>query len=519
MATITIGHLEANVTITGNKLEGNLPLIEHGDSSRPLLRISSAHDTKQGAYLKGTTRPFSRDISGEIILLAGVYDEKFSAKADKDGFEILLPDKDLKIGELSTVVKFQDKLFTVINTVTGGIDMRVLGVQITPTFEYVETSNINLLGSTTTVSRSYKASARLFGVTVRSPEATLTAEFSFDEKDVLSNIHRALGDAIEALVRKNMFVGPLIDLGEEVAGYVSRYGSRIVDAIGSVFDGGESSPSPPVLINPFSDSHQLDVNTLIQWGQSVSTSDGLQKFPLAKRYGRPVGSALTNCARPDVYKSLSIGRLDNDSFHVDRDNSLHYQIPFNWITFGDVRSDSPHYGCFDIQGVRICWGHGQSKVDGRQDVRMRGGFGGGTASVVVTSSQGGIQAHLSVVNVDNAKGEFTIDRDSAIDGKVNFTYIAIGSSPGMRAGNSILISNGLMLQWGKSTSSLDYEQLFEFHRPFASMQFSVVTNVAKANVRSGLALSRPINESGFVIDRNSRIDGKLPFYWIAVGRY
>lgn len=102
-------------------------------------------------------------------------------------------------------------------------------------------------------------------------------------------------------------------------------------------------------------------------------------------------------------------------------------------------------------------------------------------------------------------------------GNVVFTYLAIGPAPGRSLSQGLLRYQGLTLQWGQASSSTDGEQLIPFPASFGSMNFSVVTSVVQADVQSALPLSRAINEAGFIINRDARIDGVVPFNWIAVG--
>ena len=519
MATITIGAIAAEVTFdsSGNKFEGNIRHVDYNAGALSILRISSSTDSNKGAIISGSRSPFSAMLDGEVSILNGMYGDSFRAEVTENSFEIPLPGKDIKIGDASSLLKFKENTFTIISTVSSGVDVKVLGVSISPSCTYIETTKLKIQsGASFTVSRSYKVTASYQGLSISSPTITISASASSGKGDILERMK----NIAESLLRDNILSQQLIKLGTEVASYVSKYGSEIVDAIesiGDLFDSSSSSPPPPVLINPHADAININSAT-IQWGQAVSTSDGDQAYPLAQKVGIPISALLTCLARPNVYKSLCVGTRKADSFVINRDNSLDYQMPFHWVGISESAAGKPNYGMQDKDGIRICWGSGVSTSDSKEVFEMTGAFGGGPFAIVITPDQSGIQSNFSLHSYDGAGGTFSIDRDSNIDGKIKFTYIAIGSVPNATTNPGYLKVDDGVIQWGRGVSTVDHEQHFKFNTPFKSMDFSVVATVDLPNVRSSLSQSRPINEEGFVIDRHSRIDGSIPFYWIAVGR-
>ena len=517
MTTISVGPIKAHVTISNNTFTGELDLIEYGIANKPILRISSATDSKKGARIQSSgPAQWPAELNGEIVVMNGLYKERINAAVSENGFRIELPHKNIKIGSASSLVTLEGRTLAVKSTMSIGTEFNVLGVSITPTATYVETNSITLDSKNNpTIKRSYKVSASQFGVTVRSPTISLSVNATGD--DIPERVYNALRSGMESLIRDNLFGGQIIKLGKQVSGYVSKYGGKIVDAIGSVFGGSSSNPPPPVLINPHADAITVG-STVVQWGQTVSTTDGSQKFPLPVTTGVPISTLLTSVARPNVHEALSVSDRNKNSFYINRDNALDYHVPFHWLGMSEKASGKPHYGVEDKDGVRIIWGRGFSTSDYKQEIKMPGKVGKGRFSVVMTPDQGGVKSNLSLHSSNGGSGKFYVDRDGYIDGKLNFTYIAIGSSPGKSSNPGYLEVDGGMIQWGRAESTKDYEELFKFPKPFKTMDFSVVTTVDKPNVRSSLSQSRPINEEGFVIDRNSRIDGKVPFYWIAVGR-
>ncbi|NVB36337.1 hypothetical protein G6O69_00745 [Pseudenhygromyxa sp. WMMC2535] len=114
-------------------------------------------------------------------------------------------------------------------------------------------------------------------------------------------------------------------------------------------------------------------------------------------------------------------------------------------------------------------------------------------------------------------GSFTVDRDAVINGSLPFTYLAIGPAEGETLSQGILRERGVTIQWGRSNSSSDDEQLYSLPTSFGSMNFSVVTSIMSPNIQAGLSVSRPINEASFIVNRDAAINGTIPFNWIAVG--
>lgn len=260
-------------------------------------------------------------------------------------------------------------------------------------------------------------------------------------------------------------------------------------------------------------------DVMLQWGQNTISTDSAKAFPFVEPFGGTCAVALTNTARPDIQSALSVSARAAGTFTINRDDAVDYTIPFHWLALGGAPGTTGSQAGHVIVGdVMLQWGRCASTSDDSQTFTMASPFGSGTVAVVVTSDEANIRSSINVTSVNAAAGTFKVDRDAAIDGTVYFTYLAIGPAPGKTLASPILRVQDFMLQWGKATSSSDDEQLFLFPQSYATMNFSVIATVNEANVKSGLSMSRPIHEGGFIIDRDSVVDGSHSFYWVAAGR-
>jgi len=82
-----------------------------------------------------------------------------------------------------------------------------------------------------------------------------------------------------------------------------------------------------------------------------------------------------------------------------------------------------------------------------------------------------------------------------------------------------IFPGGLMIQWGRYTSTIDGPQTFSYPTTFPNGVFVAVTNYEDTNF-SSLALNS-INVSGlrsqFTVNREDNVQGDQPFYLIAIG--
>ncbi|PRP94314.1 gp53-like domain-containing protein [Enhygromyxa salina] len=496
---------------------GELDLIVYQAGSVDILRISSAQDPTIGAHIQGSYVPWVGDLDGELVMLGGQYKKSFFAQVSQQGFDVPLEPLEIGIAKISGRVKLAGDTLTL--TVDGkvGVPVAYMGVSLTPVCSYREITSIDL--GDQSLSKSYTASASIFGITVSVGPITIAADPSTVES-IASRVYAALISGIQDAIETYLlgWAGELADMGTAVAGYVADFGGQIVDAFSDLFDGGGSNgPPPPFLINASANAASLDT-LMVQWGQALSTSDGDQSFALPQAFGGDAKAVLLNMARPNIKSSLSVGARATTTFTINRDNAIDYHLPFHWLAIGPAPGHSvADSGHVDLGQVRIQWGGGTSTSDGDQSFNLPTGFGTGPVAVVVNTDEAGIRSALAITSVNAAAGRFELNRDNDVDGSVDFRFLAIGPAPGQSLDQGILRHEGLILQWGQGTSTSDGEQLFEFPTSFGSMNFAVVTSFLQANVKSSLSLSRAINEAGFVANRDGAIDGAVPFNWIAVG--
>lgn len=525
MSTINIGPFTATITGSETNFSGTLKPIVYQVGQADIIRISAADNPNEGARLLGHSSPsWLVDMSGKVVILGDRYSHDFNVQISETSFDVPLPPAALEVPNIGSVdVSGRVKLAGGALTLSVEVDITVafdfLGISVDPVCSYEEATTIDVGAESLT--KSIAVAASVFGVEVKTP--TLTVSLSVPTiEGIASQVYEVLADQVEDAINDYLlaWANELADLGETVGNYIADFGAQIVDAFESLFGSGSSSgPPPPFLVNTFAGSAPLGSDGMVKFGQALSTSDSKQSFAFPKPFfGGTCRAALLNAARPNVWSALAVESRTSDDFAVNRDDAVDYHVPFHWLAFGPAPGKSlSESGYIDVGDVRIQWGLGTSSVDGDQTFNLPSGFGSGPVAVVVNTDTAGVRSALALASIDAAAGRFVINRDNAIDGSVNFTYLAIGPAPGRSLSQGLLRYQGLTLQWGKTSSSTDGEQLIPFPASFGSMNFSVVISFLQADVQSSLALSRAINEAGFIVNRDARIDGVVPFNWIAVG--
>src|SRR5262245_53502646 len=108
--------------------------------------------------------------------------------------------------------------------------------------------------------------------------------------------------------------------------------------------------------------------------------------------------------------------------------------------------------------IMFQWGQANSVNDSAESFPFQTSFASTCYAVITTASNPNTRSALPVVS--RQAGQFTVNRDSAIDGPYPFYYIAIGDAPNHV--NSALRSSNLDEQtavfWGTGTSSLDGDE-------------------------------------------------------------
>lgn len=272
--------------------------------------------------------------------------------------------------------------------------------------------------------------------------------------------------------------------------------------------------------NGFKDSATLGPLRL-QWGQDVCDADG----PVGVAFQQPFASAcyavLTTLSMPNARSSLAVGASTRTGFQVDRSNDIDGPCPFYWFALGDATSPVPG-GAYDLDAATaIFWGSADSTGDDGQEFKLPRALRPGPSALLTTAATGGVRWALPVSAFSPASAALRINRDDTINGAVRFHYVGIGGAA-TTAPNSataaVLARDGVKLQWGRSVTRTDYEQLFLLPEHFADMNFAVLTTVADPDVMACAPLTRPINSGSFIVDRSSEFDGDRAFYWLAIGR-
>lgn len=288
--------------------------------------------------------------------------------------------------------------------------------------------------------------------------------------------------------------------------------------------------SPRTAINGFSDSAIVG-NLLFQWGQTVSTVDGTQTFKYRKKHSSRVHSMLNNVSFKNVKSCLPIGAWSQSDFKVNRANAISGQIPFYWVSVGEAPNgkgsdDRPngHRMLESDEPIKIAWGKPSNATDGTATYKMDTTFDDDNLAVFTCPASSDARWDFAVKDVSGPSKQFKINRANGINGKHLFHYLALGYEkgkspndwePGVYGSDE---DNGLLLQWGKATSTSDFEEVFRLHTAFADMNFSVITTMIGDNMGYGLSLTRPVNTRSFIVDRDGSVNGKRSFYWLAIGR-
>lgn len=286
--------------------------------------------------------------------------------------------------------------------------------------------------------------------------------------------------------------------------------------------------SPKTLINGFKDSAVIG-NLLFQWGQDVSVSDADQTFSFKDKFSGKVHTVLTTISYKNVKSCLAIGGWTQSAFTINRHNDINGNMPFCWVAIGEApagtgEDDRPSsYRILEnYENVKLVWGKSTSTSDGTQNFELSSSLDNELAAIFTTAAGANFRWNLSISDLDAANKRFSINRGNSINGGLPFQYLALGYTAGKKASSPGLLfsdeENGLLLQWGKATSTSDYEQAFSLHSSFADTNFSVITTFSSANMPYGLSLTRPVNNRSFIIDRDGDIDGNRDFFWMAVGR-
>lgn len=263
---------------------------------------------------------------------------------------------------------------------------------------------------------------------------------------------------------------------------------------------------------------------MFQWGQDNSVSDSAQYFNFQRSFASKCHLLLTTASNPNTRSAMPVIARETTRFGVDRDAAIDGPYRFYWVAVGDAPGTSgPDVGTHDVDSrTTVFWGNGVSTSDGAQDFTTPRALGAGPVALLTTVTLANVRSALPASQFDAAGRTLTIDRHADVDGAVGFNYLGIGSASTITspstATSAVVRLGDFKLQWGRATSTSDYEQLFDFPESFKDMNFAVVTTLAASGFKQGLSLTRPINARSFVVDRDSDIDGSRAFYWLAVGR-
>ena len=288
--------------------------------------------------------------------------------------------------------------------------------------------------------------------------------------------------------------------------------------------------SPRTLINGFSDSAVVG-SLLFQWGQDVSSSDKAQKFIFPVRWPSRNHTMLTNISFKNVKSCLPIGAWSSTSFTIDRHGDIDGHQPFYWMAVGEApksASKAVRTGGYRTlskeTGAVIQWGKQTSSLDTSQKFKLAKAMNKEGCGVFTCAAKGNAKWGFATHKFDPVARQFFIDRANGIDGKVPFHSLAIGyltEQKGSRNDAGIFHSpesGGFLLQWGRAQSTSDFEEVFPLNTAFGDMNFSVFITMADSNMPYGLSLTRPVNTHSFIVDRDSAVNGRRSFYWLAIGR-
>ncbi|MEZ4451360.1 MAG: hypothetical protein R3B09_17910 [Nannocystaceae bacterium] len=279
--------------------------------------------------------------------------------------------------------------------------------------------------------------------------------------------------------------------------------------------------------NGFKDSATVGA-LKIQWGQDVCTSDGLQTFNFPSSFHSACYAVVITSSLPNARSGLPVVLREKGRFGVDRDGGIDGPYPFYWIAIGDA-SATPESGSFLLPADEdvapwLLWGDLVSNLDGDQSFTTSRALPAGASAIVLNTTLANLRSALPATSFDGAGRSLRVNRNNDINGSVGFSYLALGgAATGAPNSASAAVAHfaqaGFKIQWGRSRSTSDYEELFMLPEAFADMNFAVVTALNTSGHRAGLALSRPVNPRSFIVDRaGGDIDGQRDFYWIAVGR-
>ncbi len=179
--------------------------------------------------------------------------------------------------------------------------------------------------------------------------------------------------------------------------------------------------------SPHSDPRSAQLgDTLIQWGDAVSTSDGDQNFTTPKALGVGESAGLITVTEADVRSALSIASLDGPGrrLTVNRHNDINGSIDFNYVVVGP-RPGAQVGGVAALGDVKLQWGRGTSKSDHEELFTLPEPFVDMDFAVFTTLAAGNHKQMLSLTRPVNSRS-FIVDRDGSIDGARAFYWLAIG---------------------------------------------------------------------------------------------
>jgi len=121
---------------------------------------------------------------------------------------------------------------------------------------------------------------------------------------------------------------------------------------------------------------------------------------------------------------VCVDEVGNTGARVSNNNHLE---SFNYLAFGESSKDSGPNKITTEDGTILQWGKTTSTKDGSQCFGFDSGFKHSCRAVFTTVQKSAFTPLDYILNVTTtSKTGFTIDRDNAIDGDIDFFWVAIG---------------------------------------------------------------------------------------------
>ena len=214
----------------------------------------------------------------------------------------------------------------------------------------------------------------------------------------------------------------------------------------------------------------------------------------------------------DAIHSYLTGEDPIDAF--DNKSFLEHNLPGNLFI-----TDKGQLNVFQVEGA------GTKKSRLMSLLRKHRSFGG--ANQDTRKKFRIIKRIFDSLNIIFKRDRISIKGDLEIDGDLLFKtgnvngdlsvegILNVGESSATENGYTYL-PNGIILQWGTRTSTVNVAESFEFPIAFPNACFNVVTQRTNGDEQDILPVQN-ITATNFEINRNSAIDGSEGFYYQAIG--